>query len=102
MPSLCRMVEALMPILPDTLGSKAFFRTAKRLKVPMGPHKGEPVLDIVGAARQDSGSLEAFARLARDFGFAGGLMASAARRRCEELDGGAGRDSQRRDACNMC
>lgn len=68
--------KALMPILPDTLGSKAFFRTAKRLKVPMGPHKGEPVLDIVGAARQDSGSLEAFARLARDFGFAGGLMAS--------------------------
>ena len=52
-------------------------------------------------SRSGSGG-EAFARLARDFGFAGGLMASAARRRCEELDGGAGRDSQRRDACNMC
>eukprot|EP00434_Breviolum_minutum_P024672 symbB.v1.2.021788.t1/scaffold1903.1/size96501/2 len=65
-----------MPILPDTLGSKAFFRTAQNLKIPEGPHKGEPVLNVVGAARQDSGSLEAFATLARSFGFAGGLMAS--------------------------
>jgi len=68
--------KALMPILPDTLGSKAFFRTAQSLKIPEGPHKGEPVLNVVGAARQDSGSLEAFATLARSFGFAGGLMAS--------------------------
>ena len=44
--------------------------------MPSGPHKGEPLLEIVGAARQDSGSLEAFASLARSFGFSGGLMAS--------------------------
>lgn len=68
--------KVLMPILPDTLGSKAFFRTAQHLKIPFGPHKGDPILSVVGAARQDSGSLEAFASLARSFGFGGSLMAS--------------------------
>ncbi|CAJ1450869.1 unnamed protein product [Effrenium voratum] len=68
--------KVLMPILPDTLGSKAFFRTAAQLKVPTGPHKGQGVLEVVGSARQDSGPLEAFASVARSFGFTGGLMAS--------------------------
>eukprot|EP00435_Cladocopium_sp_Y103_P028646 s1891_g7.t1 len=54
--------------------------TAQHLKIPFGPHKGDPILSVVGAARQDSGSLEAFASLARSFGFGGSLMASDAGR----------------------
>jgi len=68
--------KSLMPMLPDTLGSRAFMRVASMLTVPTGPHTGEPVLSIIGAARQDSGSLEAFKQLMDEFGFTGALMAS--------------------------
>jgi hypothetical protein len=68
--------KSLMPMLPDTLGSRAFMRTASKLRVPFGVHKGEPVLSVVGAARQDSGGLEAFRDLMGEFGFKGALMAS--------------------------
>uniref|UniRef100_A0A7S2JBV6 Uncharacterized protein n=1 Tax=Alexandrium andersonii TaxID=327968 RepID=A0A7S2JBV6_9DINO len=66
----------MMPMLPDTLGSRAFMKVAERLTVPTGPHKGAPVLSVIGAARQDSGSLEAFRSLMDEFGFKGALMAS--------------------------
>mmetsp|Transcript_85978 Transcript_85978/g.199910 ORF Transcript_85978/g.199910 Transcript_85978/m.199910 type:complete len:576 (-) Transcript_85978:65-1792(-) len=68
--------RVLMPILPDTLGSRAFMTVAKRLRVPLGLHKGAPVLSVVGTARQDSGSLEAFQKLMEECGFTGALMAS--------------------------
>ncbi|CAE7437387.1 unnamed protein product [Symbiodinium natans] len=68
--------KALMPMLPDTLGTRSFLRTVSQLTVPQGPHKGEPLLSVIGAARQDSGSLEAFAAVVKEFGFKGGLMAS--------------------------
>jgi hypothetical protein len=66
----------LMPMLTDTLGSRAFMRTAAKLRVPFGVHKGEPVLSILGAARQDSGGLQAYSDLMREFGYKGALMAS--------------------------
>lgn len=68
--------KMLMPMLPDTLGSLAFMKTAGHLSVPRGPHAGEPVLSVVGAARQDSGSLADFAKLMREHSFGGALMAS--------------------------
>merc|ERR1719272_1792785 len=33
--------KPLMPMLPDTLGSRAFMQTATKLTVPHGPHKGQ-------------------------------------------------------------
>jgi len=68
--------KALMPMLPDTLGTDIFMKMARLLKVPYGKHKGEPVLDIIGAARQDSGTLANFAALMKRDKFSGGLMAS--------------------------
>jgi len=68
--------KALMPMLTDTLGTRAFMKVASALKVPKGPHAGEPVLSIMGAARQDSGTLPAFKRMMEDFGYSGSLMAS--------------------------
>ena len=68
--------KALMPMLPDTLGTRAFMKTANLLKVPRGPHKGEALLSIVGAARQDSGQLSAFKELMDEYKFTGALMAS--------------------------
>mmetsp|Transcript_40371 Transcript_40371/g.72494 ORF Transcript_40371/g.72494 Transcript_40371/m.72494 type:complete len:569 (+) Transcript_40371:85-1791(+) len=68
--------KPMMPMLPDTLGTVAFMRTAELLKVPAGVHKGEPVLSIIGAARQDSGTLDAYAKIMKEFSFTGGLMAS--------------------------
>lgn len=66
----------LMPMLPDTLGTRAFMRVAKRLKVPCGDRKGDPVLSVIGMARQDSGGLQSFKDIMAEFGFAGALMAS--------------------------
>jgi len=68
--------KALMPMLPDTLGTRAFLKVASLLRVPRGPHQGEPVLSVVGAARQDSGGLAAFGQLMEEFGYTGALMAS--------------------------
>jgi hypothetical protein len=65
-----------MPMLPDTLGTKAFMKTASKLKVPHGVHKGQGILEVIGAARQDSGSLEGFKKLMEEYGYNGGLMAS--------------------------
>lgn len=65
-----------MPMLPDTLGSRAFMKTATMLTVPYGPHKGSPMLSVIGAARQDSGGLDAFKKLMDEFKYTGALMAS--------------------------
>merc|ERR1740123_1096880 len=51
-------------------------RVASMLTVPAGPHMGQPVLSVIGAARQDSGGLEAFKQLMDEFGFTSPLMAS--------------------------
>lgn len=67
---------ALMPMLPDTVGSRAFLKTAKCLTLPHGPHKGEPILNVIGAARQDSGGLDEFKKLMDEFDYKGVLMAS--------------------------
>jgi hypothetical protein len=66
----------LMPMLPDTLGTPAFMRTASKLKVPFGAHKGQPVLDVIGAGRQDSGKLKHFKDTMDKFNFKGAIMAS--------------------------
>lgn len=70
------MRKALMPILPDTLTTPAFMKVASKLTIPRGPHQGDPILSVVGAARQDSGSIAAFADLMRESGFQGKLFAS--------------------------
>jgi nicotinic acid phosphoribosyltransferase len=68
--------KALMPILPDTLGTVAFLKTASMLTVPYGPHEGEALRNVIGAARQDSGSLRQFADLLEQFNFSTPMMAS--------------------------
>eukprot|EP00929_Paragymnodinium_shiwhaense_P058393 TRINITY_DN29233_c0_g2_i1.p1 TRINITY_DN29233_c0_g2~~TRINITY_DN29233_c0_g2_i1.p1 ORF type:complete len:592 (+),score=152.36 TRINITY_DN29233_c0_g2_i1:72-1847(+) len=68
--------RSLMPMLPDTLGTKCFMEVATKLSVPRGPHKGESVLSVIGAARQDSGTLAAFKEAVDSYGFDGPIMAS--------------------------
>lgn len=68
--------KVLMPMLTDTIGSRAFMKTAARITVPFGPNKGQPFLSIIGAARQDSGGLDDFKKIMTEFGFTGGMMAS--------------------------
>jgi len=70
-------VRAKMPMLPDTLGTMAFLKTASDLTIPFGPHKGKPVLSVIGMGRQDSGSLAGFKDICGQFDqFTGGIMAS--------------------------
>lgn len=66
----------LMPMLPDTLGTKAFMTTATQLHIPAGVHEGQPFLSVVGSARQDSGAIPAFKTLMDQYDFKGTLMAS--------------------------
>merc|ERR1719217_398238 len=68
--------KPLMPMLPDTLGSRAFMKTASKLTVPSGPHKGDGILSVIAAARQDSGGLDSFKNLMDEFKYTGALMAS--------------------------
>lgn len=68
--------KVLMPMLTDTIGSKAFMKTAKCVTVPFGANEGQPFLSIIGAARQDSGGLDDFKQIMLEFGFNGGMMAS--------------------------
>mmetsp|Transcript_100959 Transcript_100959/g.292028 ORF Transcript_100959/g.292028 Transcript_100959/m.292028 type:complete len:581 (+) Transcript_100959:50-1792(+) len=68
--------KALMPMLPDTLGTRAFMKCASVLKVPAGAHAGEPILSVIGSARQDSGGLEGFRTIMQEFAFGGAMMAS--------------------------
>lgn len=60
----------LMPMLPDTLGTRAFLKTAAVLRVPpIAPfhadHRGRSLLEACGAARHDSGSAQSFVSLLR-------------------------------------
>lgn len=68
--------KVLMPMLPDTLGTRAFMKTAQMLKLPLGPHSDEPLLSVIGSGRQDSGTLEAFKKVMDEFDYKGAMMAS--------------------------
>jgi len=68
--------KSLMPMLPDTLGTSAFMTIANELTIPQGVHKGQPVLSVMGAARQDSGTLKDFADLMKKYQYSGLIMAS--------------------------
>merc|ERR1712107_147880 len=68
--------KPLMPMLPDTLGSRAFLKTASLLTITVGPHAGEPVLSVIGSARQDSGGLADFKAVMEEFQYKGALFAS--------------------------
>jgi len=71
-----------MPMLPDTLGTRAFCKAAACFMVhPMkdgvlDTSTWVPLMSLINSARQDSGDLGEFARTVRDYGFTGGLMAS--------------------------
>jgi len=69
-----------MPMLPDTLGTRAFMKAATYITVPnpVPNAKDElvPFLTVINNARQDSGSLQDFVDNMRDFGYKGGMMAS--------------------------
>jgi nicotinic acid phosphoribosyltransferase len=66
-----------MPMLPDTLGSRAFLRAATYLTVPEGEGGAQvPFLNMISSARQDSGKLRDFAQNMTDFGYVKGKMAS--------------------------
>lgn len=72
-----------MPMLPDTLGTKAFLKAAEACKVtPM--LNGElqtgcakvSLLSLINSARQDSGQLDAFKSALAMYPFKGSMMAS--------------------------
>jgi hypothetical protein len=70
-----------MPMLPDTLGTRAFCKAAACFMVrPMKDgvlmEGFVPLLSLINSARQDSGDISEFARTVRQYGFQGGLMAS--------------------------
>ena len=86
-----------MPMLPDTLGTRAFCKAAACFMVH--PMKNEmldtstwvSLLSLINSARQDSGDLSEFAQTVRQYGFEGGLMASEvdeARKLTEAHDAG--------------
>jgi hypothetical protein len=67
-----------MPMLPDTLGTESFLKTAACFMVhPFGDNTvWVSLLSLINSARQDSGKLEAFAKTLEAYGFKGGLFAS--------------------------
>ena len=71
-----------MPMLPDTLGTRAFCKAAACFMVyqmkdgVLDTSTWVPLLSLIKSARQDSGDLGEFARTVRQYGFEGGLMAS--------------------------
>ena len=70
-----------MPMLPDTLGSRAFCKAAACFMVhPMKDgvlmKEWVSLLSLINSARQDSGDISEFAQTVRQYGFEGGLMAS--------------------------
>jgi hypothetical protein len=60
-----------MPALPDTVGTRAFLKAATFVKF-----RDTPLLQLIGAARQDSGDLKDFIQNMTDFGYKGAIMAS--------------------------
>lgn len=72
---------APFPILPDTLGTKAFMRIANLISVRDKTSKAkQPFLSIVNSARQDSGTMAGFAEILKQKGgaypFVNNIMAS--------------------------
>jgi hypothetical protein len=71
-----------MPMLPDTLGTRAFCKAAACFMVHqmkdgvLDTSTYVPLLSLINSARQDSGDLSEFARIVRQYGFDKGLMAS--------------------------
>lgn len=71
-----------MPMLPDTLGTRAFCKAAACFMVhPMKDGVLDrstwvPLMSLINSARQDSGDLDEFARTVHQYSFKGGLMAS--------------------------
>ena len=61
-----------MPMLPDTIGTRAFMIAANCVKVNCNCK----FIDLVKTARQDSGSLTYFKQIVESFGFSGPIMAS--------------------------
>jgi hypothetical protein len=60
-----------MPMLPDTLGTRAFLKAATYVTLD-----DAPFLNKITSARQDSGSLKDFIDNMKDFGYIGSKMAS--------------------------
>ena len=60
-----------MPMLPDTLGTRAFMKAAHYLT-----YNEQPFINIIGGARQDSGSLKDFMDNMADFKYTKPVMAS--------------------------
>jgi nicotinic acid phosphoribosyltransferase len=60
-----------MPMLPDTLGTRAYLKAAIHVTLD-----DEPFLNKITSARQDSGSLKDFLDNMTDFGYTGSKMAS--------------------------
>lgn len=65
---------APMPMLPDTLGTRAYLKAATFVSVD-AEHK-TPYLTLITSARQDSGGLQDFIDNIAEFGYKGSKMAS--------------------------
>jgi hypothetical protein len=71
-----------MPMLPDTLGTRAFCKAAACFMVHrmvngvLDRSEFVPLLSLINSARQDSGDVSEFARTVRQYGFEESLMAS--------------------------
>lgn len=61
-----------MPMLPDTLGTRAFMKAANYVKL----EDGNPFISLISSARQDSGKLKDFKANMAEYGYKGGMMAS--------------------------
>lgn len=61
-----------MPMLPDTLGTRAFMKAANYVKL----EDGKPFISLISSARQDSGNLKDFKANMAEYGYTGGMMAS--------------------------
>lgn len=71
-----------MPMLPDTLGTRAFMRAASYVMIDINKDKDSgvappvPFLSVISSARQDSGKLSDFVKIMKEFQYKGGMMAS--------------------------
>lgn len=66
-----------MPMLPDTVGSESFCKTAAEFWVhPFGMTTWVTLLSLINSARQDSGDLGVFAETMRKYEFKGTMFAS--------------------------
>lgn len=59
-----------MPMLPDTLGTRAFMKAANYVTIPGEGGAPVPFLSVINSARQDSGDLSDFASNMAEFGYA--------------------------------